>query len=154
MRRLRGLLIALAVLAISAGAVLAGRVIPQAAGDGLAGAGEASGQTVPVGPDVQPTVDEPDEDTTETEDTTENEDTNAEHPDNHGAIVSEAAQGETPDGWKNHGEYVSAVARGLVQPGQAKPAAEPTTTTLKIKPAKPVTPAAGHKPDKTATVGH
>jgi hypothetical protein len=49
--------------------------------------------------------------------------------------VSEAAQGETPEGWTNHGEYVSAVARGLVQPGDPKPA-EDAAATLKVKPAK------------------
>ena len=30
----------------------------------------------------------------------------------HGEEVSAAAQGETPEGWKNHGAYVSSIAKG------------------------------------------
>jgi hypothetical protein len=154
-RRLRGLLIALAVLAISAGAVLAGRALPQAAADGLSHAADASGRTVPASPDVAPTVkdesQDEDQDETETpeidkdattEQTTEIVD-GAEHPDNHGALVSKAAQGGTPEGWRNHGEYVSAVARGMAQPDEAKPSPEPVTT-LKVKPVN------SNKPDKPA----
>lgn len=118
MRRIRGLLIALAVLAISAGAVLAGRALPQAAADGLARAAEASGKTVPVRPAPALTAEDPEEEEAAPE-SEEAED--AEDPDNHGAAVSEAAQGETPDGWRNHGAYVSAVARGLAKPGDPAP---------------------------------
>src|SRR5262249_12731404 len=33
------------------------------------------------------------------------------HPANHGKVVSEAAQGETPDGFDNHGAYVRTIAK-------------------------------------------
>ena len=43
---------------------------------------------------------------TETEDAA-----TGEHPDNHGKLVSEAAQTETPDGFDNHGALVRSVAQ-------------------------------------------
>lgn len=155
MHRLRGLLIALAVLAISAGAVLAG--LPQAAADGLARASEASGKIVPARPAAEPTVEEPDEDIDEDEDTDEETDEDADRPDNHGAVVSEAAQGETPAGWRNHGAYVSAVARGLAEPGdEAPPEAvanggrmpKPDAAAKSDKAAKPDKPAKPDQPGK------
>jgi hypothetical protein len=149
-RHLRGVLIALAVLALSAGAALAG--LPQAAADGLARATHASGKTVPVpatitteevDPDVDaPEVVAPDEDTDEDTDQETDEDTDTEAGD-HGATVSEAAQGETPEGWANHGAYVSAVARGLAKVGD--PAPEGADRAAKVKPAAATAHA---KPDK------
>jgi len=130
-RRLRGLLIALAVLAISAGAVLAGRALPQFAADGLAQGADASARPVPSAPAVVPTADDEDEAKDEGEgaapEAEETPDADApateasDHPDNHGAVVSEAAKGETPEGWRNHGAYVSAVAHGLVAPDATAP---------------------------------
>lgn len=113
MSRARGLLVALAVLALSAGIVLAGRPAtapPAAAAGGLERASEASGKTVPV---AAPDADAPatDEDADEDSDENEPADANAAvHPDNHGKVVSEAAQGATPEGFDNHGQYVKTIA--------------------------------------------
>jgi hypothetical protein len=118
--RFRALLVAFAVLAISAGAALAGRPAltpPTAAADGLKRAAEAADKTVPV---AGPPADAPDENTDEDAD----EDTGAaqpaeeapvdvqaaEHPDNHGKAVSDAAHATTPDGFDNHGQYVKSIA--------------------------------------------
>lgn len=114
MRRIRSLLIALVLLALSAGAVFAFRPLPSAATDGLSTAGAAAGMTVPARPDAPPAVgsQQPaasDEDTGPSEQAT--------HPDNHGAAVSEAARAATPEGITNHGVYVSSVA--LDNAGQA-----------------------------------
>jgi hypothetical protein len=128
MRHLRSPLIALAVLAISAGVVLAGQALPELASDGLDRASQASGSDVPVGAGPSTTDGDapaagleqpdasPDGDLAPEAETGPAADGAA-----HGAAVSEAATGETPDGWANHGAYVSAVARGLVQPGDPAP---------------------------------
>jgi hypothetical protein len=126
-RHIRSLVIALVVLALSAGAVLAGRDMPASATFGLDTASEASGKTVPVGP---ASTDEPEEaeeadeaeeaeEVEEVEEAEEDDPEDVERPANHGAIVSAAAQAETPDGFKTHGEYVSSIARG----DEGKPAA-------------------------------
>lgn len=47
------------------------------------------------------------------------------HPTNHGLTVSQAAQATTPAGCKNHGQYVSMVARGLIDPNATPPVVEP-----------------------------
>ena len=86
-------------LALTAGVAFAGGSLPSAADDGLAIAAEAAGQTVPVVPETDsPDVDEPETEEAGTDDT-------------HGALVSEAAQMETPEGFDNHGDFVSCVAR-------------------------------------------
>jgi hypothetical protein len=118
--RLRALLVAIAVLALSAGAALAGRsalTMPSASAAGLERAAEAAGKTVPVaGPPAEaaPVV-EADEETGQNVDEEEPAgepavEEAAEHPDNHGKTVSEAAQATTPDGFDNHGQYVKSVA--------------------------------------------
>lgn len=110
MTRFRSILIALVAVALSAGAVLAGRPMPTASDSGLGTASdaarsglktaeEAAGKTVPV------RAAEDDE-----ADTDEDADA-ATHPDNHGKLVSEAARGETPGGFDNHGAYVSSIAK-------------------------------------------
>jgi hypothetical protein len=118
--RFRALLVAMAVFALSAGAALAGHsalTMPSAAADGLRRAAEAAGKTVPVAgppaaaPDrngdgdadadaeaAQPAVEAPVDAQA------------AEHPDNHGKAVSEAAQATTPGGFDNHGQYVKTIA--------------------------------------------
>lgn len=118
--RFRALLVAIAVLALSAGAAFAAGsalTMPTASAPGLERAAEAAGKTVPVaGPPAEaaPVV-EADEETDENVD----EETPAgepavedvtEHPDNHGKTVSEAAQATTPGGFDNHGLYVKSVA--------------------------------------------
>ena len=114
-RRLRSLLIALAVLALSAGVALAGR------GSHPVPAGQ------PAGPSAQndqgddgdgaeaPETEAPDADSADTE-TPETETPDAggqtgEHPDNHGKLVSDAAHADTPAGFANHGAWVSSVAK-------------------------------------------
>jgi len=122
--RFRALLVAIAVLALSAGAALAGHsalTTPSAAADGLERAAEAAGKTVPV---AGPPAEAPDEDADEDTDEDADEDAEAakpaeeapvdpqaaEHPDNHGKAVSEAAQATTPAGFDNHGQYVKTIA--------------------------------------------
>ncbi len=123
-KHLRGLLVAIAALALSAGVVFASR--PTAAP-----ANGPDGVSTPVVADDrsdEPNV--PDADDDQEEDGEDGEDgetapdvdlePDAEDPDaesseraqNHGWFVSEAAHQATPDGYKNHGEYVSEVARG------------------------------------------
>src|SRR6478752_6066748 len=94
MRASRGTLVAVAILGLTAGIALAGRAdpashsMPDAAGPGLQRAADAAGKTVPVAaPDAA-----------------------ADHPANHGADVSAAAQAVTPAGFDNHGQYVRSVA--------------------------------------------
>lgn len=114
-RHLRGLLVAFAALVLTAGAVLAARpstAPPAAAADGLGRASEAAGKTVPVS-EQAPAVTEEGAEDGEEEAAPEEEGTEetGEHPENHGKAVSEAAQGETPDGFDNHGQYVKTVAQ-------------------------------------------
>lgn len=147
MYRPRTILAALAALALSAGVVL-GANPPAAADHGRSTAADASGMTVPPSPPPGLEVAAPtpsDEETEEPEATESPEPAeNGDHPDNHGAKVSEAAQGETPEGWRNHGAYVSAVARGLVEPGATAPP-EAVANGGRLKPPKPE--AAGGKPE-------
>lgn len=120
-RRVRGLLIALAIVALSAGAAAAARPpfsTPEAAADGLERATEASGIDVPRAgppeprePEADEPEDEPEEPVAEEPEEENGEGTEAaEHPDNHGAAVSEAAQGDAPEEFDNHGQYVRSVA--------------------------------------------
>jgi len=113
-RHARGLLIAVAVLALTAGVAFARAAapatgsMPDAASSGLERATEVSGVSVPV---AAPASNE-DQDAEETEPAADEpaEDAAVDHPDNHGAAVSEAAQGATPADAANHGQYVRTVA--------------------------------------------
>jgi len=109
-RRSRGLFIALVALAISAGLAFAARSLPDASHHGMATASEASGKTVPVGHD-HVAAGQGDEPAAAGEPAVEGP---AGNPvatgTNHGALVSEAAHMTTPDGFRNHGEFVSCVA--------------------------------------------
>jgi hypothetical protein len=117
-RHLRSLLVALAVLALSAGAVLAGRsalsvpVRPDAAVTHADSSETEIGETEETEPAEAP---ETETDKTETPDTeTDAPDagtSTAVHPDNHGKLVSEAAQGATPADAANHGAYVRTIAQ-------------------------------------------
>jgi hypothetical protein len=116
MHRAKSILAALAAVALSATAVFAaaGTGPADAAKDGLAGAADASGRSVPVRAESPDTATEhqanktpeanesPDLATTKAADTA--------HPDNHGALVSVAAQKATPAGYANHGAYVRSIA--------------------------------------------
>jgi hypothetical protein len=129
LRASRGMLVAVAVLALTAGIALAGRAIPashqmpDAAASGLQRASEAAGKTVPVaapesGTDGNENADETEPPETEAPETEPPESPDAgqpggptaEHPANHGADVSKAAQAETPAGFDNHGQYVRSIA--------------------------------------------
>lgn len=147
MYRPRTILAALAALALSAGVVL-GANPPEAATDGLTKAADRSGMTVPPSPPPGlqgPAATPSDEETEEPEPTESPEPAeNGDRPDNHGAVVSQAAQGETPEGWRNHGAYVSAVARGLAEPGDPAPE-EAVANGGRLKPPKPEP--AGGKPE-------
>ncbi len=112
----RAVVVAIAVLALSAGAALAARsalTMPAASDAGLERAAEAAGKTVPVaGPpaDAAPFVQAPEnvDEQKPAEEPAVNQ--AAEHPDNHGKTVSEAAHATTPDGFDNHGQYVKSIA--------------------------------------------
>jgi hypothetical protein len=113
-RRFRGFGVAAVVLALSAGAVFA-----SSAGLPSQAAGHASDKAVQVtsnlptnAPETEDPTEEPTE-TPETEDPTETpatEDATTAPQDTHGALVSAAAQMETPLGFANHGAFVSCVA--------------------------------------------
>ena len=116
-RHARGAVIAIAALVLTAGAAVAARPTtapapPAAASGGLDQAAEAAGKTVPVAVPVdlpeQPTGDEDAGETGPEGDVPAGD--AAEHPDNHGADVSAAAQGPTPESADNHGQYVRSVA--------------------------------------------
>jgi hypothetical protein len=129
-RRARGLPVAVAVLVISASVAFAGGPgsMPEASADGLAVAAEAADKVVPVGPSAEEAVEEPAEELEPTaEEPAEEEPADEERPDNHGATVSEAAQMETPEGFVNHGAFVSCVAR--MAHGEDAPAIDLTTIT-------------------------
>ncbi|HVL53110.1 MAG TPA: hypothetical protein VM344_02505, partial [Vitreimonas sp.] len=104
-RRFKAPLVALVVLALSAGAAFGREAIAEPSNGGTEVAGERAGFTVPVaGGHTEPDELEPDE--------LEPDELEPQlHPDGHGALVSAAARLETPAGFRNHGEFVSCVAR-------------------------------------------
>ena len=138
-RGIRGLLIAIVALALSAGAAFA--ALPQVAGMGLARSSQAQQQGDEPTASTEPSR-SPDEsaepstspDPSESADPSESPDATPAAPasspaggqGSHGALVSQAAQGPTPSGWPNHGAYVSSVARGISQPGGPAPAGPST----------------------------
>lgn len=160
-RHLRGLLVALATLALSAGVVLAARPASveapaAAAGDGLDRASEAAGKVLPVRPEA-PAVPEADEDEDVDEgvpDADEAEEEEAdptvgegERPQNHGWFVSEAAKGATPESADSHGAFVSEIARGDDGKPEAAAAARETGAAA-------VDAAKARKADRTARAGN
>jgi len=102
MSRFRSLAVALAVLAISAGAVAAFTALPDAASGGIDKANEVSGPTVPARPADLPTSVDVQTDTTAQD-----------LPDAaaHGADVSTMATSDDPTTDTNRGADVSKVAR-------------------------------------------
>jgi hypothetical protein len=100
-RRFRGVLIATVVLGLSAGAVFAGHVVLQAPA------------TTPTANEEGDQNEQADETDNEAPDGTE--DGSGDAAGTHGALVSKAAQMDTPvvavgDQFKNHGQFVSCVA--------------------------------------------
>jgi hypothetical protein len=118
--RVKGSLIAIVVLALSAGVVFGADALPTAAESGLDRAAEASGKDVPVGRQSDPDADLDEGDGEDGDDgelvveeplAEEAADEALEESwDNHGAMVSEAAHMDTPEGFRNHGHWVSCVA--------------------------------------------
>jgi hypothetical protein len=135
--RFRALLVALAALALTAGAALAGRSalsMPTASSGGLERAADAAGKIVPVaGPaeDAEQTDEDADADEEAEEDAPADADA-AVHPDNHGKLVSEAAQAPTPAGFDNHGQYVRTIASD--NHGQEVAAERAAAKPVKTKP--------------------
>lgn len=149
---LRGLLVAVAALSISASAVFAatahsGNGPADAASDGLKRAAEKTESIIPNGPD-QTVKDADDEDTdVETiESVTAGDKATkatkatkavkavkaADRPVNHGWYVSLAAKAATPAGFDSHGAYVSSIAKGdLGKPTSATSATDATEQSAK-----------------------
>lgn len=142
---LRGLLVAVVALSISASAVFAGSALSgsgpaDAATDGLKRAAEKPESTIPTRPD-QTVKDADDEDmkldTIESATAGEKaakaaKTTKAtkatDHPLNHGWYVSRAAKSATPVGFDSHGAYVWTIAKGdLGKPTSATDAATDAT---------------------------
>ncbi|MEW5991956.1 MAG: hypothetical protein AB1736_11515 [Chloroflexota bacterium] len=122
--RLRPLFIGLIALLFTAGIAFAGK--PSTPADGLAVAAEHSGKTVPVAVQSDEQDEDEDEDETpeaedeetETEETGENcaTDPTGLSPEDleqvrHGSVVCWAAHQETPEGYANHGAWVSEWAK-------------------------------------------
>jgi hypothetical protein len=124
-RHLRSLAVAMGLLALTAGLAVA-HELPAAADHGLGTASEAAGKTVPVGNEGAGAPDAPGPQNAAP--------AAGEHAENHGSAVSDAAKAETPDGFDNHGQYVSSVAKGnagkpeAAAGGQDKAAAAPGRT--------------------------
>ena len=111
MTRIRNVLLALAALAVSAGAALGFNALPSAAGPGLDRASEAAGREVPARPAAPGAPAAAPE--TDAVEVAEDAAPAAELPDAaaHGAAVSTVATGEDPTPDTNRGADVSAVAR-------------------------------------------
>ncbi len=124
-RRFRGLAVALVVLAISAGAVFAAApaLTPTAAPQ--AQAEEPAGGTT-SNPDKDADEDGDDDakpEAPEAPDADEDDASEGAPADTHGAIVSAAAKTETPEGFANHGQFVSCVAHmDVLDPAAFDPA--------------------------------
>jgi hypothetical protein len=143
--RLRALLVAFAALALTAGVALAGRSalsMPSASSSGLERAADAAGKIVPVAGPAENADEQTDEDADADVDSEEpaaqkpagDQPADAgSHPDNHGAVVSEAAKAPTPAGFDNHGQYVKTIATDNA--GQTVAAEHAPTKEPKVKPA-------------------
>ena len=142
--RLRALLVAFAALALTAGVALAGHSalsMPSASSAGLERAAEAAGKIVPVagpGENADERTDEDADADVETEEPAAEKPAGdqpldaAAHPDNHGAVVSDAAKNPTPAGFDNHGQYIKTIATDNA--GQAEAATHAPTKAPKAKP--------------------
>ena len=131
MTRFRGLMVAIVALAISAGAAFAWGGPPEATTDGLATAAAAAGKTVPARAEEAPNAggdEDAAEDGDEADAPSADEPADETATDNHGSLVSQAAQMDTPtaftDEGLNHGAFVSCVAR--MNHGHEDPDAAPS----------------------------
>jgi hypothetical protein len=140
MQRLRPTLIALAILVLSATAALAAAPGRPAFAPGSHHP-EASESAEPSeAPEATETAGAPE--ASEPGDSAE-----ANHPVNHGCVVSLAARTATPSGFKNHGQWVSSIAKN--NHGHNKDG-DTTTCTLPTGPApsEGANPTEGANPDK------
>ena len=118
LRRFRGLGIALVVLAMSAGVVLAAAPLAQPstshgpnAEDPSAGDEDASDAPASEAPESEaPDREAPESEAPETPDAADKQDAETDDGGAHGALVSAAARMTTPAGFRNHGAFVSCVA--------------------------------------------
>jgi hypothetical protein len=119
MRRFRGFGVALVVLAMSAGVVFAAAPLAQPSANSepsaetpSAGDEDASEAPESEAPESEaPESEAPESEAPEAPDAQDKQDTETEGTgDNHGALVSAAAQMPTPAGFRNHGAFVSCVA--------------------------------------------
>ena len=129
MHRMRPTLVALAMLALSATAVFAASPARPAFAPG-SHQPEASQIAEPS---EKPETTDPAE-ATDTAEATEaarpSDIAEASHPVNHGCVVSLAAKTATPSGFKNHGQWVSSIAKnnhGHDQSGDNNPCTLPTS---------------------------
>ncbi len=104
LRRFRGVGIALAVLALSAGVAFAAAG-PANFHANLAGANNPTASHEPDASEVPDATDAPESNAPESPDAS------GAPADTHGGLVSTAAQMSTPPGFSNHGAFVSCVAR-------------------------------------------
>jgi hypothetical protein len=144
-------MVATAALALSAGVVAAALPsLPEAASTGLDRASEAAGMTVPVraGEDHAAVPDSAPDSSSSDSAGAVDEAAGAEHPDNHGATVSAAAQGPTPQAFDNHGAWVSSVARQNHGQEQAASASSKGATTSAER-----RPTSAGKPDTAGKPG-
>ena len=110
-RRFRSVLIALVVLGLSAGAVLAARPALSTRPDTTANQAEGTTEaSESAEPSESPEPSESDNPSDAVNAAAADTSTGA-HPDNHGLLVSEAAQGPTPAGFANHGAYIRTIAQ-------------------------------------------
>ncbi|MGD0863899.1 MAG: hypothetical protein ABSA21_14270 [Candidatus Limnocylindrales bacterium] len=133
MQRLRPTLVALAILALSATAVFAA---------GSARPAFAPGSHQPEASESAEPSEAPE--ATETAGATEAAEPSgsaeASHPVNHGCVVSLAAKTATPSGFKNHGQWVSSIAKnnhGHNQSGDTNTCTLPTSSPAPSATANP-----------------
>ena len=119
-RYARGLFVAIAALALTAGAAFAAGGFAPASSRQPAPVVTSDTETPDVDQTETPEVDQVEAPETETPDSqAPDANTDAARPHNHGWFVSQAAHLPTPAGFANHGAYVSSIAHGT----DGKPAA-------------------------------
>lgn len=161
-RRTRGLGVALVVLALSAGVVLAGAPRITLVADNEAAVEQPTGEVPAADDPTDDPADDPSGDASDdaSDDASEDaDDTDAKAPeggesDTHGTLVSEAAQMTTPPGFRNHGAFVSCVAKSGKD--AAVPAIDPATLTpadCGLEPTPAPDAAADDDADPTAKAG-
>lgn len=112
MHRFRAASIALAILALSATAVLAAGPLSVDPSHSQPLASAATAHRTDAAESNEPTDAPEQSEAAEPSDAAKpNGSAEASHPVNHGCVVSLAAQATTPSGFKNHGQWVSSIAK-------------------------------------------